>query len=371
MDASQIVRRFPLVARPRPACSPLVDRVREIGGLAREAECTGRLAPASAAFNKAALLASDCALPDLARALCWRHAVAYLRTQPLGAQVARFGLEPLINLARLLIRSGDGFRAYVLLESTYQAVKSQAPAMIDGQVVSFENITGSDEDRRRLHQWLWAVLLADGARGLASADMWAEAHAQVQRHKGIGSRLLDGRQVAVIASFTAGDIEQAEALLRDTVPGEAWETAVAALLTVLCRRTANLPLHPALDDLVDLYRCLERSAGLAVFLTRLGLSVIDLAGSREPGIAIRIATSLLEETIEVGDGYAARDVLTHFGGTEYMTDQQAVRLQGIVEGCALGGGAIPEDLRMNLLTALKTSESVITRVLAATSAGAT
>ncbi|SED62817.1 hypothetical protein SAMN05428942_2156 [Streptomyces sp. 2112.2] len=365
MDASQIVRRFPLVARPRPACSPLVDRVQEIGGLAREAECTGRLAPASAAFNKAALLASDCALPDLATALCWRHAVAYLRTQPLGAQVARFGLEPLVNLARLLIRSGDGGGGFALLDSMYRAVTSGTAVTIDGNEVSFEHITGANEDRRKLHQWLWTVLLADGTRALASADMWAEAHAQVQRHKGIGSRMLDGRQVAVIAHITAGDIERAEVLLSGTVPGEAWESTIAVLLTVLCRRTANLPVHTALDGLVDLYRSLERSAGLAVFLTRLGLSAIDLAGGQGSGIASRIATDLVEETIAVGDGYAARDVLSHPGCHEYMTAQQAGRLQRIVEGCALGSGAIPEDLRVDLFTALNTSESVITRVCAA------
>ncbi|MFI0711413.1 hypothetical protein ACH4SK_12280 [Streptomyces inhibens] len=291
--------------------------------------------------------------------------MAYLRTQPLGAQVARFGLEPLVNLARLLIRSGDGDGAFALLDSTYQAVTSDTAATIDGHEVSFDNITGADEDRRKLHQWLWAVLLADGARALASADMWAEAHAQVQRHKGIGSRMLDGRQVAVIAHVTAGDIEQAEVLLSGTVPGEAWETAVAALLTVLCRRTANLPVRTALDDLVDLYRSLERSAGLAVFLTRLGLSAVDLAGDQQPEIARCIATDLVEETIGTGDGYAARDVLAHPGCHEYLTGQQAARLKEIVEACALGSGAIPDELQVDLLTALDISKSVITGVLAA------
>ncbi|MFI1436509.1 hypothetical protein [Streptomyces lydicus] len=295
--------------------------------------------------------------------------MAYLRTQPLGAQVARFGLEPLVNLARLLIRSGEGEGGFALLDSMYRAVASGAAATIEGNEVSFEHITGANEERHKLHQWLWAVLLADGTRALASADMWAEAHAQVQRHKGIGSRMLDGRQVAVIAHIKAGDVEQADALLSGTVPGETWESAVAALLTALCRRTVNLSVRAALDDLVDLYRSLERSAGLAVFLARFGLSAIDMAGGQEPGIARCIATELVKETVAVGDGYAASDVLAHSGCREYMTGREADRLRGIVAGSALGSGAIREDLRVGLFAALNTSESVITSLLSAARSG--
>jgi hypothetical protein len=35
MKFGQIARRFPLVARPRPACPPLPERIREIGDLAQ------------------------------------------------------------------------------------------------------------------------------------------------------------------------------------------------------------------------------------------------------------------------------------------------------------------------------------------------
>lgn len=82
MDVSQIVKRFPLVARPRPACPPLAERVREITDLAAAAERDGNVTSATVALNKAALIASDCGMPDLARALCWRHAEAVLRAQP-------------------------------------------------------------------------------------------------------------------------------------------------------------------------------------------------------------------------------------------------------------------------------------------------
>ncbi|MCZ0981837.1 hypothetical protein O1L60_30985 [Streptomyces diastatochromogenes] len=78
MDASQIAHRFPLVARPRPACPPLAERLREINELAATAERDGDLVQAAVTQNKAALIASDCGLADLARTLCWAHAEAYL-----------------------------------------------------------------------------------------------------------------------------------------------------------------------------------------------------------------------------------------------------------------------------------------------------
>lgn len=53
------VRRFPLVPRPRPACSALDARVGELCALADTAQQTGSRATASAVFNQAALLASD------------------------------------------------------------------------------------------------------------------------------------------------------------------------------------------------------------------------------------------------------------------------------------------------------------------------
>lgn len=77
-----IARRFPLIARPRPACGPLNVRVGELCALADAAERDGNPSSASAVFNQAALLASDVGLPNLARAWCHRHAELYLRACP-------------------------------------------------------------------------------------------------------------------------------------------------------------------------------------------------------------------------------------------------------------------------------------------------
>jgi len=84
--------------------------VREVAELARTAagQTGGGLTLAATTHNKAALIASDCGLPDLARSLCWQQFDVYLRARPLGAQAARYTLEPIANLARLLIREGNG-----------------------------------------------------------------------------------------------------------------------------------------------------------------------------------------------------------------------------------------------------------------------
>jgi hypothetical protein len=77
------------------------------------------------------------------------------------------------------------------------------------------DLTVSPDDRGEVRARLRRVLLADGTRTLRGR--WNEALAHIEAHRGVGKRMLDGRQVAVLA---AGDTEQAAALLKDTMPGE-------------------------------------------------------------------------------------------------------------------------------------------------------
>jgi hypothetical protein len=365
MDASLITRRFPLVARPRPACTPIVQRVREISALAHEADRDHRLPLAAAVFNKTALLASDCELPDLARSLCWRHAEAYLRTQPVGAQVARYGLEPLVNLSRLLTRAGDGQAAYHLLDSMFQAASTRSDLVIDGRTVSFGTITGSEDELRELRQWLWMVLLADGARALASIGNWSAALDQIRRHRGIGGRMLDGRQVAVIARLAEGRVEDALTVLEETTPAEPWEKTVTACLVVMCRRQAAVPVKREVARLVDHYRRFERTAGLAVFHTRLALSVVDVIAGVDDSLADRVTANLLREAVIGNDGYVARDVLAHARCLELLTSRQARQLRDLVDSCALGQGTLPAALLAELDATLDVAEGALERLMAA------
>ncbi|WP_329087727.1 hypothetical protein [Streptosporangium sp. NBC_01469] len=199
--------------------------------------------------------------------------------------------------------------------------------------------------------------MADGARALTSAGRWHEALVHLQRHHGVGRRMLDGRQVAVIASATAGDADGALALLSDTMPGEPWENAVTACLTVLCRRSAHQPMEADLTAMLEHYRRLVPAPGLAVFSTRLGLSVIDAAGGPEHPGARSIAATLIQRASQ--DGYAAREVLAHEGCAKLFSDVQARELAEVLDVCALGCQALPSGLITDLSAALDISEAVL------------
>lgn len=257
----QFARRFPLVARPRPVCPSLDVRVRDVCDLARAAGAPGsdRLALAASARNKAALIASDCGLPDLARSLCWRQFDLYQHARPLNGRAARCALEPIVNLARLRVREGDGQAAYKLLDALFHSVRSGATSTIDGRVLDFHEFTASTDDRRAICQWLWAVLLSDGVRALTSSGQWATALSYVERHHGVGLRMLDGRQVAILSHTMTGDLNRALEIIQNSTPHEPWEHAIAACLAVLTQPSTDritgmiehyLGLDPAPEHLV-------------------------------------------------------------------------------------------------------------------------
>jgi hypothetical protein len=66
------------------------------------------LTRAAEACNLAALIASDCGMPGLARDLCWRQYGVFAQARIRDETTAKLALQPLINLARLHIRDGDG-----------------------------------------------------------------------------------------------------------------------------------------------------------------------------------------------------------------------------------------------------------------------
>lgn len=223
------------------------------------------------------------------------------------------------------------------------------------------DLTDSLEAHQEVRRWLWAVLLATGARALAVAGHWQEACNRLRDYKGIGRRMLDGRQVAVIAHAVSGSTERALALLDDTEPGEPWENAVTACLAIQCRNGSG---NADLETLLNSYHVLDTSApGLTVFHIRLGLSFIDVIGTVDNPHAYRIATDVIDRTTASQDGYAARDLLDHNGLHDLLTGTQARELTDLVEVCALDHGALPDTLMADLTTALARAEEVITRTM--------
>jgi hypothetical protein len=352
-----VARRFPLVARPRPACPPLPQRVDGISDLARHAVQTSDPASATAVFNLAALLASDCDLPELARTWCHRLAATAIEHD----HDPQHALEPIVNLARLHIRAGDGPAAWVLLETLFQAVESQTDVTIDGLPIPVTRLTSVPASHAKTRRWLWGVLLGTGAHALASAGRWDEASTRLAQHNGIGERMLDGRQVAVIAHTEAGRGQQARTMLGTTRPGEPWENAVTATL----RLHVNLHPHDAFPAPAEVVTAAltahnelgPAQAGLSVFHTRLGLTLIDGIGADHPDID-QITTQLLRDA--ANDGYAAREILEHRGCLTKASPDQVSHLSQLVADCGLGRRTIDPEHRSTLNHALETAESVIT-----------
>ncbi|WP_435110008.1 hypothetical protein [Nocardiopsis synnemataformans] len=275
------IRYLPLVPRPRPAALPLQRRLTELDELVHQAQhahgAEEGMARACEAMNKAALLASDTGHPDLAATLCWRQYEAFLPAAPLTVKAATFALQPLVNLARLAIRTGNPSDAYTLLESLLAAADQAEPAQLLGRTCPVGGLVACAAERAELRQFLWAVLLADGTRALCAAGRWQDAVDHLHRYNGIGTRLLDGRQVAVLAALHRTDPGTATRLLATTDCAQAWEHAVAACLTTATRLASGQDSSAATTAMVNAVLHLPPTPGGAVFAARLGVLACELA----------------------------------------------------------------------------------------------
>ncbi|KFF98024.1 hypothetical protein PV367_20620 [Streptomyces europaeiscabiei] len=353
-----VARRFPLIARPRPACLPLPQRIHALAELADTAARQGDASVASTVYNQAALIASDVGAPDAARTLCHQHAAAYLHAAPLPGKTAIRALEPVVNLARLQIRAGQYDNGRRQLLALFDAVSTSAPIQVEDVAVPAELIATA-EDRQEVRAWLWRVLLADGARALTAAGRWTEALAHVEAHHGVGQRMFDGRQIAVLAAIAEGNSDRAAELLEHTKPDEQWEHAVTVCLTLLCSRAAGQSIDESLEDVLSAVLGRQAEPGLSVFDNRLGLTVLDAIGCTGHPSAHRVAEHLADRALLALDGYVAREVLTHPICAPLIPNQQAQHCRDLVNACALGTHPFPEALCGELAAALRMSDRVI------------
>ncbi|MER6531901.1 hypothetical protein [Streptomyces sp. NPDC001508] len=313
---------------------------------------------ASTVFNQAALIASDMGLPDVARTMCTRHAAAYLCATPLSPEAAVRALEPAVNLARLQLRAGRPETGRQLLLTLFDSITHDKPARIESISVP-ANLVATVAGHKKVRAWLWAVLLADGTRALTSAGRWDDALNHIQQHRGLAQRMLDGRQVAVLAALAHGDATHADHMLRGTKPGEPEEAMVAGCLTALCHRVTGRPWQRALQGLVTAYLDYPALEGLAAFRARLGLVVLDLIDSPEDPAARQVVADLHRRALESNDGYAARDALSHPLSRELATEAEAKGCLGLLGVCALQSGVLPPEVRAQIDGALRTSRLVI------------
>ncbi|MGH4015924.1 MAG: hypothetical protein ACRDSL_18785 [Pseudonocardiaceae bacterium] len=363
---------FPLLPRTRPAGQALHLRIDEIRGLACSASHGPdqvRLSSAAQALNKAALIASDCGLVDLARQLCWRQFDIFQAATPLTAKTAKLALQPIVNLGRLATRGGDGTRAYRIFENAYTAVRTQTATEIDGRDIDFRHFVSQTQERHELRKFLWTILLADGTRALTKAGRWGDALRHLEQHKGIGKRMLDGRQVAILARCTTGDHDGALDILDDSSTPDPWEHAVATCLRTLCLRISNQPADTSAAAMVRAYLRLEPSPEHILFRTRLGLCAIDLGVTDLAADAHRAGTSpiiarVIREAVASADTYSASDVLSHQLCHSNMAQADEDALADIVEMSGLRRATMPANLLADLMTSETTSEAQLAQVLA-------
>ncbi|MEU8039368.1 hypothetical protein [Streptosporangium sp. NPDC049078] len=359
---SAATRRFPLLGRPRPACPSLPERVTEIAEIAGAAGRQGSdgMAEGAHALNKAALLASDCGLADLARELCRQHIDVYLAAGPrLTVPQARYMLEPVLNLARLQIRADSGGQALRLLKAMYQAVITNTELVVDERTLPLADLTGTRQEHRELREWVWLQYLADGIRALALAGRWDDAVAHARAHRGVGLHLMEGRQAAIIAHCLRGAPLAARAELEESTPTQPWEQQVYSCLNVMCSAPNDASISRDVTAMVGHFLGREPVPGYAVFRARLGLTVATLADVADADAADRVLAQVVAETVEAGDGYAARDVLGYRSPRIGLTDVRREALSELVTRSGLGSGILPEPLLDSLINSTRIAKEAL------------
>lgn len=328
---------FPLVPRHRPAGLSREQRIAEVETLA--ASDSTDFHTFTEALNKAALIASDCGIDGVPEIMCWQQFDVFELAQPWNASVAEAAMEPLINIGRLAIRAGTGHRAYTIFRRILDAASGRATPLIGMDIVRHIDMMDAiphDADRTEIRKQLWATALSDGTRALTRAGLWEVGLSHAQQFKGVGHRLFDGRQVEIIACYSAGDHTRGATLAADTEAPTDWERTVAALLETLCRTAGGLPVADSQKAMIQGYLNLEPDSGTIVFRTRLGLSALELSTRDEDRRAI--ADRLVGEAVDARDGYAALDILTHTSASAFVDEAPKKELNGYLEVSGLNQG---------------------------------
>jgi hypothetical protein len=269
---------------------------------------------------------------------------------------AKLALQPVLNIARQLIREGDGDSAYQILHQLFHAALNRTEAEIAGRRVSLREVTGSPGDHETVTKLLWAALLADGARALALAGRWQEAAEHAAKNRGVGTRLLDGRQVTILALVDRGQPDQAVAMVQDSVTTEPWEEAVASLLRIYSQCAAGADTEQDLTAMIPHALGIVEQAdpSTTVFRTRIGITALDLAGDYDSALLQRLRQAVISGS--ASDTYASREVLAHPELCPVMTAKQRQRLESLVQESGLGGGSMPHDLLGDLMSSVTMAE---------------
>jgi hypothetical protein len=179
-------------------------------------------------------------MPAFAQKLCWRQYDIFNAARPLPAPIAKLALQPVINIARQMIRDGDGGTAYEMLVNLFHAARTRSRVSVAGRSIDLTGATALPEDHKTTCTQLWAAILADGTRAVVQTGRWTDAATTIAAHRGDGDRLLDGRRATIMSLLQRGHRDQAIAMLDQSTLTEPWEKPVAAILRTYClRQDAN------------------------------------------------------------------------------------------------------------------------------------
>ncbi|MFJ2509842.1 hypothetical protein ACIQJX_26395 [Streptomyces griseoviridis] len=360
-----IASRIPLVRRSKAPALPLEERINHLTGLTVAPAGAGHhdlVARTCGVLNYAALIASDIGLPDMAKDLCWRQHQVFANAGRLSGRAAVMSLMPLVNLARLQTRAGHGELAYSLLNCLNDAARHRNKTDIDGRTIDLSALTGTDEDHRTVCQELYVTLLVDGARALARIGRWTDAAEAMAQHRGIGNRLLDGRQIKIMALMEQGQNEQACDLIYTTQPTEPWEEAVALLLHAHCLPAAPLPepdLGRTVEEALQLLK--QPDPPTAVFQTRVALTALELDRTG------RQTARILNRIVNIArlDAYAAREALHHSLAASALDDRETSALRAVITTAGLQSGILSAHHHDALTSAVGHAETELEKLLQA------
>jgi hypothetical protein len=314
--------------------------------------------------NKAALIASDCAIPELARELCHRQHALFAQAGPLPDWAVKLSLQPVLNIARQLIREGDAHGAYTMLEHLHQAARRRTDTInIDGRPIALSTLTNTPDAHKTVCTLIWAALLADGTRALALAGRWREAADRAAEHRGVGDRLLDGRQAAILALLHEGRAEQAAAMAEHSTITEPWEHAVQSLLRVLCLRATGADTADHHTTMLTAAHTLtqQQDPSTALPRTRIALTALDLASTPDEAQLQTVRASAISNAAQ--DAYTVRDLLEHPQTRAALTTRQRHDLTALARACGLGTGLIPSKLHHQMSAAVERAETTLTHAL--------
>lgn len=304
-------------------------------------------------MNQAALIAVDCGMPGLAAELRERQfAIFQAAAAPVTGPAAIASLQPLVNLARLDIRTGQPGRGHQTLIQLAAAARSGGIVQAAGHSIALGTVAADDDGAVGL--WLRGILLHDGTRALAAAGHWDKAAAHAAAYDEHPSRLRHTRQARVIASIADGNHDAALALISESTRTEPWEHAVAACLRAWTHLAAGRAIPATLVPALALAQNAvpPGSPGTIMFRVRLSLTAAELATAINPAWE-NLLGQTADDAIHAADTRAARDILASTAAS-LLSQAQHQRLVNIAADS--GPGALSGPLHDDLMRAVSAAE---------------